>query len=299
MFISKLDKTAGFFSNFFFLLNHYLFALKYELSFQIDSGDWLYKSNEGWTDYFEEFSLTSSKPDSAFKIIKGHSDHIERFRILEYIYPIRLIYKYNEKTKEEIEKMITHLGLKDGKYDAIYIRRGDKLASEGTFKETAQYIDVLLKKSPECDTVFLQTDDYQCFLDLEKYIQDNQLKIRAVTTCNQNVRGSVTHGYYKDILKNVLSENKRNSEYIKNIMPIMNETKAVENMDSDEIYNHTIELLTGLDICRRSNACVTDYQSNVGRFIKLAHENGDRVFDVSNPDNDIDYLNHECPAYHF
>jgi hypothetical protein len=66
-----------------------------------------------------------------------------------------------------------------------------------------------------------------------------------------------------------------------------------------EIRSHTIELLSGVDIVCKSNICITDYQSNVSRFIKLYHTNSSNVYDVSNPDLDIDYNKIICPTFGF
>ena len=70
-------------------------------------------------------------------------------------------------------------------------------------------------------------------------------------------------------------------------------------MNKKEIYNHTINLIVGIDIVLKSKFCVTDYQSNVGRFIKLAYNNSDNVFNVLDENNDIDYTTKICPAFSF
>ena len=38
----------------------------------------------------------------------------------------------------------------------------------------------------------------------------------------------------------------------------LNETKSVEYIDSNEIYNHTINLLIGINLVINSNICITD-----------------------------------------
>jgi hypothetical protein len=70
-------------------------------------------------------------------------------------------------------------------------------------------------------------------------------------------------------------------------------------MNNEEIYNHTLEMLIGIDIVLKSNIVVTDYSSNVARFIKLKHSNSDNVYDVISKSNNIDYNKMICPSRGF
>jgi hypothetical protein len=56
--------------------------------------------------------------------------------------------------------------------------------------------------------------------------------------------------------------------------------------------NKTIYLV-GLDIVLQSKQCITDYSSNVGKFIKLW--NGDSVIHIFGEEMDLNTI--ECPAY--
>jgi hypothetical protein len=72
--------------------------------------------------------------------------------------------------------------------------------------------------------------------------------------------------------------------------------KSVESMNPTEILTHTTDMLVGVDIILDSEVCVLDYQSNVSRFIKLAHKKN-LVYDVLNTEIDMDKT--ICPAYSF
>ena len=61
MIISILEKRAGFFSQLFFLVNHYLTAKKYNFQFCVESKNWLFKHNVGWEDYFENIDIHNGK----------------------------------------------------------------------------------------------------------------------------------------------------------------------------------------------------------------------------------------------
>ena len=330
--ISILGNSAGFYSGYFFLLNHYNYCKRHKIEFIMKSETWLYKSQRGWLDYFEPIELDTSEtsldnrnrqhppgaqekydnfqtgitgrpevPPSRNDKIKifeqGH--HIERQPIKEYQISIRETYKFNDRTKCRIEEIKSRLGLEPGKYDAIYIRRGDKLAAENVFRPATIYLFILLLKNPQCETVFLQTDDYICFLELQEYINSHNLKIRLLTTCLSSARGSITSEKYRNDLALTLHYKTQNHEYISKIATELTNSITISGMDHETIYEHTIDLLSSVDITTHSNICVTDYESNVGRFIKLAHICPERVFNILNHDSDIDYNVLECPAYHF
>ena len=57
MIISIFDNKSGFFSMFFFFVNHYIYALKNNLNFEINNANWLFKYNLGWEDYFENMCI--------------------------------------------------------------------------------------------------------------------------------------------------------------------------------------------------------------------------------------------------
>ena len=289
--ISKLDHSAGFYSQLFFLINHYIYCKENKQNFRIDSVNWIYRSKMGWPDYFNPIELNYNK--SNIEGVYGHRNTIDDFSIESYKNTIPEIYIYNKSVINNILNIKQKLNLVI--YDAIYIRRGDKLVNEIILSQESVYIELLLDKNPDCKTIFLQTDDYTCFINLQKYIKENGLNIRLVTTCNENSVGAITNNHYKQQFNN--SFNSFNSQYLSSINDKLQNTKSIEDMNSEEKYEHTLELLTGIDICIHSNICICDYSSNVSRFIKLAHENSYNVFDINN--TIVDFSKKICPAYSF
>ncbi len=90
----------------------------------------------------------------------------------------------------------------------------------------------------------------------------------------------------------------KNNDGIKYISyDYVNEQKTVNDMNSEEKYEHVENMIIGIELVSNSNICVTDYQSNVSRFIKLRHHNFENVYDVEN--KKIDLENKCCPAYSF
>jgi hypothetical protein len=298
--ISVLDNSSGFFSMFFFTLNHYLYCKKNNISFKIESDDWLFKKELGWEDYFIPIEITNNNNNTESKKV-SYPDVLQDFTIEEYKEIIPEIYIYNETTKREIQKAKEKLHLVNKPYDSIFIRRGDKLAIESKFYDTDDYIRLLLEKNPSCKTIFLQTDDYNTYLDLQNYNYKNNLGLEIVTLCDENMRGVVVNNYYKDILKNAqdTNENEENRDYLNEIIEHLEKTKPVNEMNPDEKYEHTITMIIGIELLVDSNICICDYQSNVSRFVKLLHNNPDNVYDIIDSENDIDYQKKICPAFSF
>ena len=287
--ISELKRESGFFSTFFFTMNHFIYCKKNEITFKLQSNEWFYKSEKGWEDYFVPVDLQFSDTNNEETIIASHGKVLCKYPIYEYKNILFDIYTYNQRTKDKIHETKTRLGLSE--YGSIFIRRGEKLIFESKLYETHKYIEMLLDKYPTCKHVFLQTDDYNCFIELQDYIKDKKLDIKVSTLCHEDMRGV----YLSDNLVNQGTNISRNQHYIQKIHREPRQTLAVANMNPTQIYDHTMDMIVGLDIVFNSEYCITDYQSNVSRFIKLAHKNFDNVFDMDGFELD---LNCEiCPSY--
>ena len=293
--ISILNRDSGFFSQLFFLLNHFLYADENKCEFIIDSGNWLFKFNNGWSDYFLIYdNLVGTNPENNLNntIVLKHGNILKQYKIIDYISAIKKIYKLNNYVFENIKNVKINFNIEINEYSGIFIRRGDKLISESDYIPAEKYIQLLLKINPDCKIIFLQTDDYSSFIELEEFILKNNLDIKIYTLCDKNTHGMVIFNYHLQTIKN----NKlKYDEYLKTAN-ILN-SKSVDNYNCDEIKSHTLTMLTGIHILLDSKFCVLDYQSNVSRFIKLAHNNIDSVYDVNL--FDLDLNKSICPAYSF
>ena len=301
MIISIMDKFAGFFSMLFFSVNHYIYCKRNEISFQLNTDEWLFKSKNGWTDYFKNIDFKGNNRENEINKYK-HSDLLDNYFIHEYRdVLLNEIYLYNDDTKEKINEAKIKYGLLEkNSYDSIFIRRGDKLCYESEYFSTEKYVDLLLIKNPNCKTIFLQTDDYNCFLDIKKYISEKNLDINVITLCNPDIKGMV-------ILKHVLKNNDKSNyhridkdehnNYYNDVLQGLKEIKPVEDFNSEEIYQHTIDMLVGVDIVLHSNFCILDNQSNVSRFICITHDNIKNVFDIRFPEINYDMNIKKSPAY--
>jgi ABC-type metal ion transport system substrate-binding protein len=124
------------------------------------------------------------------------------------------------------------------------------------------------------------------------------MNIEIKTLCDKTQRGTIVANRFKDVDKHMRNKNME-SDYIEKNKEELMKSKSVDEMNPYEIYNHTITMIAGVDIVCKSNICISDYQSNVGRFIKLFHNKSENVFSVDNPNSDIDYNKKVCPAYSF
>jgi hypothetical protein len=292
------DNGSGFYSVLQFKLNHYLYAKKYNLDFVMSYNNWPYTFEHGWTDYFEDVKLesTNKSGDKKVRDIGGCCTILEHFPIRDYIAILPQFYKYNKKIKDLIEKKKQELGLVNGQYGAIYIRRGDKLVDENKYNNASKFIDILLANYSKCNIIFVQTDDYNSYLEAKEYVHKNLHRndINLITLCPENVFGAIAHaGYINKMSSNdVTNENK---EYINKIK--QNLSKSISEMNPQERFDHTIELLISVDICCHSKVTVCDFDSNVSRFIKLAHDDFYSVFDINGDDKIINLDSETCMGF--
>lgn len=300
MIFSVIDKTSGFYSELFFMVNHYLYAKKINQSFTLWAKDWLFRSNYGWTDYFNSFDTVSSQ-DNLQEQIFYFNQLPDNFSMWEYRDAIRnYIYLYNDTTKDAIKKVTEKLGLNSGNYDSIFIRRGDKLCRESQFFDTEIYLNLLLEKNPNTKCIFLQTDDYNCFEDLKRILMERGMNhIKVITLCHPEVKGMVVfdNELQVDLHNCHIKGNKKNQEYFDSIKENLAQFKPVNKMNSNEIYNHTLEMLIGIDIVLHSQFCILDNQSNVSKFISISHDILENVFDIRYPRENIQMNWTMCPSH--
>ena len=286
--ISVMNRSAGFFSQFFFNVNHYIYCLKHKFNFILDTTDWTFSYENGWTDYFLPIELHFPGEKTLGRY--GHGNIIEDVPQTEYKLILPIVYRLNDNMKTKLNETMIRLGLETGTYDSIFIRRGDKLLCESTFIQTDDYIETLLAKHPDCSTLFLQTDDYQCFLDAQSFIQTKELNIRIVTLCDENLFGFTMSGIE---FFNTPSNFHVNQPYIDSVRERNVQNKIIFDLNKEEMREHMTTFLVGLEIILQSNICVTDYSSNVARFAKLWK--GDSVVHVHGEEYNENLKS--CPSY--
>jgi hypothetical protein len=183
MILTVLANASGFFSTFFFTLNHYIFCKKNKKNFKIHDNYWIFKYKNGWTDYFKDCTLYFAEDNDTQIHQCGHTTELGKYSLIEYKNIIGEIYNYNDHVRNLIQERKQKYNLIDNNYDSIFIRHGDKLIWESKLIPTTKYIELLLEKNPNCTTIYLQTDDYNCYLELQEYNKSHQLNIHIICFC--------------------------------------------------------------------------------------------------------------------
>jgi hypothetical protein len=300
--ISKLNKNAGFYSQFFFMVNHFYYAITNNTSYEIESSSWLFTYNLGWCDYFENISFTGINNNS--NIIRSHGQTLGNYKLSEYKSAIKMIYKYNETVKNKIHNTKKKLDLINNNYDSIFIRRGDKMCGESKYIKGGEFVKTLLKINPHCKAIFLQTDDYNCFLEIREYLKNINSNINLMTICEEQMIGGVIVNDHNinglNDLKNgteAMKPHFQNREYVSDVFDDLTKNIPVTLMTKEQKYNHTLKMIIGIDIVLNSELCICEFSSNVSRFIKLAHKDSNKVYNVLNINEKFDWNITECPSF--
>ena len=189
-------------------------------------------------------------------------------------------------------------GVKQG-YDAVFIRRGDKMSGESILISAEKFVECLLIKNPDCHTIFVQTDDYNCYLDIKNFISEKNLKIDVITLCHSHTKGGMIIFNCNKIAIEAgeINDYEENKKYIASVIDKLRSTIPIDQLNNEDKYQHTLDMLIGIQIVLEANIVICEYSSNVARFIKLANKDSNNVFDVNNPYKDIDWNKTKCPSF--
>lgn len=138
------------------------------------------------------------------------------------------IFRFNNETKKEIDKLIESLNLPK-KYIGFYMRGGDKIM-EAELVEPEKYID-RLKEHSEIKDIFISSDDY----GIIKKLQDKHGNEYNIYTLDKNKTGF--HLY--DFL----------------------------SLTEEDKHNHHIKFLASIEILLNSELCFGTYTSNPSSFL--------------------------------
>lgn len=234
--VFTLDSSAGFFSVFFMMCKVYLYAKSNKYDFYIDHDNWQYTYKEGWHDYFTTLRVWMPENNAKYSIIErfNHSNcrRLQQHSIRSYISVIHETFRVNTTIQNMAQRYIQ--GTIQGKYESLYVRRGDK--TTGRRKEMEELsIEEILKKTIQ-DTpanLFVQTDDYSVIEELRSIMPFTNI----FSFTKNEERG------FKHLNMLAWSEHQRKSE--------------------------TENLLASILVFIQGGRCWSDHRSNVGRFHKM------------------------------
>jgi len=220
MLIYYIERFNGFYSNLFFIIASYIYAKNKKLNFSINTDNWLFKYEKGWEDYLEPCLINTNPQINTIYHMKLNIV-LEHPLLKEYKETIPMIYRLNSSMKSRIQTIKTNYNLNDYNYGSIFIRRGDKIiARESNYYPSEYYLCKLLEVWPDCKTIFLQTDDYSSFIDLQEIIFKKNLDIKLITLCDPTLRGIIVFDHFKNILlkDDLNSIKEENKEYMKTVI---------------------------------------------------------------------------------
>jgi len=281
--IFKLKDNTGFFSRVLQLASNYIYAKKNNLYFVVDDSGWLFGHHFGWRDYFTSLQLLSEQisplPLPIHPDMNSEDNRVQHFTLEEYIDVLNEIFVFNDSVEQLYQKQ---RNLLPELFNAIMIRRGDKMYHESKYISTDEYLKHIIGKN-NLD-IFVQTDDYTAFEEVRDYINRNGLNINVTTTCPFHKRGTFVFEYKPS---NGSNRSELNNQYLLNLTT-KDPQKSVNEYTPFEMKQHVEEMLVGLKICTNSMYLSTDYQSNVTRFLLCVHKNPSNVLSVG----DI-----SCPSF--
>lgn len=248
-----LTMDSGFFCVVFHVCTVYL---EYGSKLTVDSSRWAYGR---WNDYFR--TLSEGRGLNMISI-RNINLNVPRWNMKDYRRAVRELLQPSALLRYEIRKVKERIGLP---YTAIFVRRGDKIASgEAPFLPMSQILSSIPYKD---DTVFfIQTDDYGVVEETRALLPNHVIH----STVPPTKRGS----YHTSKFKQTVS------------VPWSEKSEA-------DSRTETLEMLTGLFVCLEAEHCWSDDTSNVGRFLKLYD---DRVHVYPN-DYSVNESLHAHPAW--
>ena len=268
-------------------VGHYLIAKKNNLEFTIADDAWLFKHTLGFKDYFD--SVETHTPDKVyqspiFHIFTGDEKlSINRFPVSEYREGFSIVTRLNKYMEEKKQNVMKELGLVEGKYDAIMNRRGEKIFMESYYVDTADFVLKLAER--KTNIIFVQTDDYNGYLEAVEEAKKIDENIKVVSTCPPTQRGIVNFRYARNYLESLLYNKlnnfvteEKNQEYCQETITKI--SKSIEEYSPEEVRAHAEEAIIGLEICSLSRYLCMDLQSNVNRYLFLKHNNIDNIIIV-------------------
>jgi hypothetical protein len=294
--VFKLKKNdGGFFSQMWHLLAYSIIAKKQSMNLLIDDSDWMFTHSLGWRDYFTSLSLLKENSNQKYPIKTNIDDSLlHQHTLNEYRLECFKVFTFQPSLQSKIEETLRQFNLEKGSYGAVMIRRGDKMYGESYYIPTEVYLKPLLEKN--VNKIFVQTDDYNAYLEICKVVKDKNLSIDVFTTCPSDKFGSFTFNYSPEVGS---TRSELNNEYLSSLAKLPKK-KSVNQYTPTEMKEHVEEMLVGLEVCKFASILSTDFQSNVTRYLYLSHPNLSSVIAVDSIGVTMPLtIPMKCPAHGF
>lgn len=254
----------------------YAYLNNFQLSLCSEEFGYLYK--QGWRDYFLPFcdeydtSIIEDAVTHFHSDIRGPGTLLNNIRtfIPEHIsfgpitidgkqeilrFFMKLIFKFTPEVKEKINEHIARLTL-PYEYNAIHIRRGDKVGGEDIFYPAELYLKQLRHKGNTDLPLFIMSDDYGAVQELRNVLNEKGISQRIITMCNEEHAGFDIYA----LRDRTLAYQKKDGRQ-----------KSTAREYKENIFNETVRLLAETLIASRANLFVGTQLSNIGWMVKALH----------------------------
>ena len=269
----------GFYSELSIVTRAILYCLAHDLKLVIDSREFAYRREHGWSDYFLPFCADLSDdsnieadvdchsnvrgPGTVFNELLAHhrgSIRLGNISIRGFeeilVTLFTMIFRLNDQTCLNVEKAIDECGLPE-RYASVHIRRGDKVGDEDCYYPAELYLDHLEAHGAADLPIFVLSDDLLAVRETQTALRRRRSPVPLFSLCEAQHQGFDVHALRRR----------------KPVFSAGNAATVSHSMDfSEHIGTETLRLLTETIIAIRSDCFVGTVRSNVGVCIKWLHE---------------------------
>jgi hypothetical protein len=207
-FVFELGKR-GFYAEISTVARAAIFAHVHNLQLVLKNDRFGFLADQGWNDYYQPFCKEYNEemshnvtifcraciPGKFMKEILAHRpDRIELgflkltgFSNILYFF-MNMVARPNQQILTAFQYAQKNINLPTA-YNAIHIRRGDKVGWEDTFYPVSSYINQILKSPFSNLPIFIMSDDYQAIIELKAELCKRGLKNSLYTLCKQESNG--------------------------------------------------------------------------------------------------------------
>lgn len=274
MIIFDMENENGFYCVYLFLLASYIYSRKINEPLYIKDNNWKFLCKNGLDDYFI-LNTNIIKYDESMNI--NSNTYYKHLKVPNIKITLNDYMVYSKELYMIKPTILNNYDLPDT-YNSIFMCGGDKLLYEAKQLPISDYVNKLLELDNHIKNVFVHSDDNLLVDNVKQYIKDNNIDLQVYNITNTDSNGGT-------VVMKRLKYGK-----CKNI-------NSVDDMNNEEVKEHTILMLNAIEIMRRSKNVVTSFDSNVSRFMKINFDCN--VFSI-NGNNNLDLNKYiKNPAYGF